>query len=79
MKILLNEKDINNEGDEEYIIFKDKGSKLGKDFFKLGDKAVQVLLGTYKYFYKMDIFWDGHKSNREIKFHGAAKSFSIDW
>lgn len=78
LKILLNEKDINNEGDEEYIIFKDKGSKLGKDFFKLGDKAVQVLLGTYKYFYKMDIFWDGHKSNREIKFHGAAKSFSIE-
>lgn len=61
----------------EYITFKDKSRRkiLGEDFFALGLKAVEALLGTYKYYYTIDAYIDGYKLiDQEINFQPFVRS-----
>ena len=68
---------IENDDSDEYITFKDRSRRkiLGEDFFALGLKAVEALLGTYKYYYTIDAYIDGYKLiDQEINFQPFVRS-----
>ena len=71
LEILL-DKSIESTSDEGYITFKTNNARLTEDFFGLGKKTVNALLGLDKYEGTIDAYFDDNKSNEQLTLNAVA-------